>query len=83
MRKALRLAVFAIPSGEFGWIQTGGVCGVLADATTTGADTSGLSPSTTTEGTATLAITTAARIGNTLQLTTVSANVGQVQLTID
>lgn len=77
------VAQFAIASGKYGWIQTSGIAGVLADATVTGADTSGMSPSTTTAGTATLAVTTDARIGNSLQMVTVSAKVGPVQLNID
>lgn len=77
------VAQFAILSGEFGWIQTSGIAGILADATVTGADTSGLSPSTTTAGTCTLAVTTDARIGNSLQMVTVSAKVGPVQLNIN
>lgn len=77
------VAQFAIPSGEYGWVQTSGIVGILADATVTGADTSGLSPSTTTAGTVTLAVTTDARIGNSLQMVTVSTEVGPAQLNID
>lgn len=77
------VAQYAIASGEYGWIQTSGLAGVLSDATVTGADTSGMSPSTTTAGTATLAVTTDARIGNSLQMISVSAKVGPVQLNIN
>lgn len=77
------VAQFAIPSGKYGWIQTSGIAGILADATTTAADGSGVSPSTTTPGTCTKAVTLDARIGNSLQMVTVSAKVGPVQLNID
>jgi hypothetical protein len=80
---AVGVAVYAIASGEYGWIQTGGLAGILMDATTTGADTSGVSPTTTTAGTATLAVTTDARIGNSLQMTSVSAAVAPIQLVLD
>ena len=80
---AIGVAQFAIPSGEFGWLQSGGIAGVLSDSNTTSADAKGLSPSTTTAGTMALGLTTDARIGNTVQLTTVSAAVAPIFLTID
>lgn len=80
---AIGVAVFAIPSGEFGWIQSGGVVGCLSDNTTTSLDAKGLSNSTATAGAMALALTTDARIGNTIQLTTVSATVSPIQLTLD
>lgn len=80
---AVGVAVFAIKSGEFGWIQTGGIAACLSDSNTTSTDAKGLSPSTTTAGAMALAISTDARIGNTIQLTTVSAAVAPIYLTID
>ena len=80
---AVGVAQFAIASGSFGWIQSGGIAACLSDSNTTSADAKGLSPSTTTAGTMALALTTDARIGNTVQLTTVSAAVAHIQLTID
>lgn len=80
---AIGVAQFAIPSGDYGWVQTGGVAACLSDTNTTSADAKGLSPSTTTAGTMSLGLTTDARIGNTIQLTTVSAAVAPIFLTID
>lgn len=80
---AVGVAQFAIASGSFGWITSGGVAAILSDNTTTSADAKGLSPSTTTAGAMALALTTDARIGNTIQLTTVSAAVAPVQLMLD
>lgn len=80
---AIGVAQFAIASGSFGWIQSGGIAACLSDSNTTSADAKGLSPSTTTAGTMALALTTDARIGNTLQLTTVSAAVAPIQLLLD
>lgn len=80
---AVGIAQFAIPSGEFGWILTGGVAFGLSDSTTTSADAKGISPSTTTAGAMGLALTTDARLGNTIQLTTVSAAVAPISLTLD
>lgn len=80
---AIGVAQFAIASGEYGWVTTGGFAGCLSDSNTTSADAKGLSPSTTTAGTMALGLTTDARIGNTIQLTTVSAAVAPIHLTID
>lgn len=77
------VASFAIPSGEFGWLQTGGPAACLWDASPTAADTMGVAPSTTTEGAVRVAAAGTMHIGNSMHIVSVSTEVSPVFLTID
>lgn len=77
------IAQFAIPSGEYGWVQTGGPAACLFDASVTAADTMGVAPSTTTAGAVRVSAAGTMHIGNSMQVVQVSAKVGPVFLTID
>lgn len=81
------VALFAVPANttspavtNYGWVGTNGVFGVLSDATL-GAVGNGISPSTTTVGTITKAVTLKDSIGYYL-VTPVSAQVEPVWLNI-
>ena len=76
-------AIFPITSGEYGWLQTGGMSAALSDNVATAAETTGISPSTTTAGTITKAVTTQETIGGSAQVVTVSAEVAAVRLNIN
>lgn len=75
------VATEAIAASEFGWIGTGGVFGILSDATVAAVG-EGVSPSTGTAGAVTKAVTLLERIG-TAPILGVSAKVEPVHLTID
>jgi len=75
-------AIYPVASGEYGWLQTGGTGCALADATATAAETTGISPSTTTEGAITKAVTTQETIGGAAQVVTVSAAVSAIRLNL-
>lgn len=77
------VAQFAIPSGEYGWLQTGGPAACLFDASVTAADTMGVAPSTTTAGAVRVSAAGTMHIGNSMQVVQESAKVGPVFLTID
>jgi len=76
-------AVYPIASGEYGWLQTGGMSACLSDNVATAAETTGISPSTTTAGAITKAVTTQETIGGSAQVVTVSAAVAAVRLNIN
>ena len=76
-------AVYPVASGEYGWLQTGGMSACLSDNVATAAETTGISPSTTTAGTITKAVTTQETIGGSAQVVTVSAAVAAVRLNIN
>ncbi|MBZ5529735.1 MAG: hypothetical protein LAN71_17800 [Acidobacteriia bacterium] len=80
---AVGISQFAIPTGDFGWIQTGGPCAALWDVSVAAVDTLGVSPSTTTAGCVTVSTTGFMQIGFSMQVVPVSAYVGPVFLTID
>src|SRR3990167_2703895 len=77
------IAQFAIPSGEYGWIQTGGPAAALWDATVAAVDNLGVAPSTSTAGCVTVAYAASEVIGMSMQVVPVSARVCPVFLTID
>jgi len=77
------IAQFAIPTTEYGWIQTGGPAACLFDASVCAADTMGVGPSTTTAGTVTVVAAGAIYIGMSMHVVPVSAEVSPVFLTID
>ena len=76
-------AVYPVASGEYGWLQTGGMSAALSDNVATAAETTGISPSTTTAGAITKAVTTQETIGGSAQVVTVSAAVAAVRLNIN
>ena len=80
---AVGIAPAVIATGYFGWIQTGGPCAALWDASVAAVDTLGVSPSTTTAGCVTVATTGFEVIGFAMQVVPVSAYVCPVFLTID
>jgi len=80
---AVGISCFAIPTGEFGWIQTGGPAACLWDASVAAVDTLGVAGSTTTEGAVRVAAAATEYIGVSMQVVPVSAYVGPVFLTID
>ena len=75
-------AVFPVASGEYGWLQVGGTGCALSDNVATAAETTGISPSTTTAGAITKAVTTQETIGGAAQVVTVSAEVGAIRLNL-
>lgn len=75
-------AIFPIASGEYGWLQVGGTGCALNDNVATAAETTGLSPSTTTAGAVTKAVTTQETIGGAVQVVTVSAEVGLIRINV-
>ena len=75
-------AVFPVASGEYGFLQTGGVGAGLSDNVPTAAETTGVSPSTTTAGAITKAVTTQETIGGAVQVVTVSAEVGLIRINV-
>ncbi len=77
------IAQYAIPTGYFGWIQTGGPCAALWDASVAAVDTLGVSPSTTTAGAVRVAAAGSEIIGRSMQVVPVSAYVAPVFLQID
>ena len=77
------IASFIIPAGEFGWLQTGGPAACLWDASVTAVDTLGVAGSTTTAGAVRVAAAGSEVIGNSMQVVSVSTEVGPVFLTID
>jgi len=77
------IAQYAIPTGEYGWIQTGGPCAALWDSSVSAVDTLGVTPSTTTTGAVTVSSTGFMQIGYSMQVVPVSAKVCPVFLTID
>jgi hypothetical protein len=76
-------AVFPVASGEYGWLQTGGMGCALSDNVATAAETTGISPSTTTAGAITKAVTTQETIGGAAQVVTVSAAVGAIRINVN
>jgi hypothetical protein len=79
--KTVGVAIFAIPASKYGWIQTGGPSAALSDATVPVLG-GGVSPSTTTAGCVTKAVTLLERIG-TAPVLGVSAKVSPIFLEID
>jgi len=77
------IAQYAIPTGEYGWIQTGGVAACLWDSSVSSVDTLSVSSSTTTTGAVTVGTGTREVIGNSVQVVPVSAYVAPVFLTLD
>jgi len=75
-------AVYPVASGEYGWLQTGGTGAALSDNVPTAAETTGISPSTTTAGAITKAVTTQETIGGAAQVVTVSAEVGAIRINV-
>jgi len=75
-------AVYPVASGEYGWVQVGGTGCALSDNVATAAETTGISPSTTTAGAITKAVTTQETIGGAAQVVTVSAEVGAIRLNL-
>ena len=75
-------AVFPVASGEYGYLQTGGIGAALSDSTATAAETTGISPSTTTAGAITKAFTTQETIVGAAQVVTVSAEVGVIRINV-
>ena len=78
------IAQFAIPTTEFGWIQTGGPAACLWDNVPTTVELLSVGASTTTNGAVTL-VTSAntAQIGISMHIVSVSTEVSPVFLTID
>jgi len=81
--KSVGVAVYPIAAGEYGWIQTGGLGAALGDATASAAAAQGLSPSTTTAGCVTKAVTLDERVGTSIYVASVSAEVQPLWLEID
>ena len=77
------IAVYAIPAGEYGWLQTGGPAACLFDASVCAVDTLGVAGSTTTAGAVRVSAAGTEHIGNAMQVVPVSAYVCPVFLTID
>jgi len=77
------IAVYAIPAGEFGWLQTGGPAACLFDASVCAVDTLGVAGSTTTAGAVRVAAAGTEIIGNSMHVVPVSAEVSPVFLTLD
>jgi len=78
------ISQFAIPTAEYGWIQTGGPAACLFDAVPTTVELLSVAASTTTNGTVTLATAANnAQIGISMHVVTVSAEVSPVFLTLD
>ena len=78
------IASFAIPTGEFGWLQTGGPAACLWDNVPTTVELLSVAASTTTEGAVTLQTTANnAQIGISMHVVSVSTEVSPVFLTID
>lgn len=77
------IAQYAIPTGYYGWIQTGGPAACLWDSSVSAVDTLGVTPSTTTAGAVTVSSTGFMQIGYSMQVVPVSAKVSEVFLTID
>lgn len=77
------IAQYAIPTTQYGWIQTGGPAACLFDASVCAADTMGVGPSTTTAGTVTVVAAGTIYIGMSMHVVPVSAEVSPVFLTID
>ena len=77
------IACFAIPAGEFGWIQTGGPAACLWDASVSAVDTLGVAGSTTTAGAVRVAAAGTEVIGRAMQVVPVSAYVAPVFLQLD
>lgn len=76
-------AVYPVASGEYGWLQTGGMSACLSDNVATAAETTGITPSTTTAGAITKAVSLQETIGGSAQVVTVSAAVAAVRLNIN
>lgn len=76
-------AVYPVASGEYGWLQTSGMGCALSDNVATAAETTGISPSTTTAGAITKAVTTQETIGGAAQVVTVSAEVGAIRINVN
>jgi len=76
-------AIFATVAGEYGWIQSGGLGFALGDATASAAAAQALSPSTTTAGTVTKAVTLDERVGTSIYVASVSAEVQPIHWEID
>jgi len=79
--KTVGVAIYPIAASEYGWIQSGGPSAALSDATVAALG-EGLSPSTTTAGATTKAVTLLERIG-TASILQVSAKVEPIFLEID
>lgn len=79
--KTVGVATYPIPTTKYGWIQTGGPSAALSDATVAALG-EGLSPSTSTAGSTTKAVTLLERIG-TASLLQVSGKVEPIYLEID
>jgi len=77
------VAQFAIPTTEYGWIQTGGPAACLFDASVCAVDTLGVAGSTTTEGAVRVAAAGSEIIGNSMHVVPVSTEVSPVFLTLD
>lgn len=78
------IASFIIPSGEFGWLQTGGPAACLFDNANNTIELLGVGASTTTAGAVTLqTASNNAQIGISMHVVSVSAEVSPVFLTID
>ena len=77
------IAQYAIPTAEYGWIQTGGPAAALWDSSVAAIDTLGVTPSTTTAGAVTVSSTGFMQIGYSMQVVPVSAYVAPIFLTID
>lgn len=76
-------AVYPVASAEYGWLQTGGMGCALSDNVATAAETTGISPSTTTAGAITKAVTTQETIGGSAQVVTVSAAVAAIRINVN
>lgn len=76
-------SVTAITNAQYGWIQTHGMGGALSDATVTSAAAFALSPSVTTAGTVTKAVTLQQVVGQSMVMVTVSAQVEPIFWLID
>jgi hypothetical protein len=79
--KTVGVAIYPIPAASYGWIQTGGPSAALSDSTVAAVG-EGLSPSTSTAGCVTKAVTLLERIG-TANILGVSAKVSPIFLQID
>lgn len=77
------VAVRNLTTVKYGWLQTGGLGACLGDATASTAAAQAVSPSVSTPGCVTRAVTLAERVGTSYPVLTVSARVEPVWLEID
>jgi hypothetical protein len=81
--KAVGVALTARTIAYYGWVQSGGLAACLGDATASTAANQALSPSVSTAGAVTKAVTLAQRVGTSYPVASVSAEVQPVFLEID